>query len=657
MDRCSETRYRRVTVLVAWAPLLAGGVALWAVLTALGTAVLAPLRVPKSYWLLVGAPVGLAVTGTATFVSGFLGLTWGVWAPVLVAALMAGVGALVHRLHQRSSPLDWKRAPRASSFWWVAGGAFVFAAVQFGVILLVAEGPDAIPIMGDAQFHLAGSLLVAETGDVSPLTGLGRLYEPMLGVSYHYYPTFWHGLMAMLMSVVNIGFAHNLLLFTLGFLVWPAALGALAVLLTPKQPWVGALAPLLAISVLAYPGDVFVYVSLGPYGLGLVFIPAVLALLVAAVDNPRVWVIPLALVLIGAFAAHPSVGLLVTAPVAMVLLVEGVRRLVGLENRVLAAVVGVSTAVAILAVSVALLSTSYYQSLASYERATPGIWGGLKALFGQAVFYWPVTVGWVATAGFALLGVWAHRRSRSAQLILVGSVPYLVLYLASVSPESSFRGISGIWWKDFTRLIVPPLVVLVVFAALGVAAAAARISKKFPDHSRGSLRSVSAIVTAAVVAAVGYGVGSPSRLETMAHFALASYSLDPELVTPLSSDTVTLLEASDEHFKEGALIGPHASGVGFAPVYGSMTSFMPMPIPYTADQWYLQENFKHITEDPRVCEILEANGVVGFLEREAAPDEETEQRQEGLYGVDTSTGFELVAESGDLALWEITACN
>ena len=644
-------------LLLSWAPLLAGGVALWAVFTALGTAVLAPLRVPKSYWLLLGAPVGLAVTGVATFVSGLTGLTWGVWAPLLVAVLAAGAGYPVHRSHQRSSPPDWKSAPRTSSFWWVAGGTFVFAAVQFGVVLLVAEEPDAIPIMGDAQFHLAGSLLVAETGDVSPLTGLGRLYEPMSEVSYHYYPTFWHGLMAALVPVVNIGFAHNLLLFTLGFLVWPAALGAFAILLAPKKPWVGAVAPLLAISVLAYPGDVFVYVSLGPYGLGLIFIPTVLALLVAAADNPRVWAIPLGLVLIGAFAAHPSMGLLVAAPVAMVLLVWGVRRLAKIENRVLARTIGFSAALSILVVLVILLSTSYYQALASYERATPGIWGGLKALLGQAVFYWPVTVGWMVTVVFALVGMWTQRRSLSAQLTLVASVPYLVLYLASVSPESAFRGISGIWWKDFTRLVVPPLVVLVGFGALGVAAAAVWVTKKFPKRLRVSWQPLAAVGTAAVVGAVGYGVGSPSRLETMAHFALASYSLDPELVTPLSSDTVALLDVSNEYFEEGVLIGPHASGVGFAPVYGAMTSFMPMPIPYTADQWYLQENFKHITEDPRVCEILEANGVVGFLERRVAPDEETLQRQQGLYGVDTSTGFELIAESGDLALWEITACD
>ena len=60
-----------------------------------------------------------------------------------------------------------------------------------------------------------------------------------------------------------------------------------------------------------------------------------------------------------------------------------------------------------------------------------------------------------------------------------------------------------------------------------------------------------------------------------------------------------------------------------------------------------------------VCEILDFYSIEYFYEDDPIVyvDEDREEIMPGFYNVDTSNGFELVAEADGSAVWRITACG
>lgn len=640
-------------LLGAWAAFLVGAVVLWGVVTLLGVGILAALRTPKGYWLLLGGPIGLGAIGVSTLAAALLGVFWAPWVPLMFsAALMLGAWILGRRLGSDGG----EGPPEPSSFWWIFAGTIIFTGVQFGVTMLFMHWPNAVPIMGDAQFHLAGSELVMESGNVNPLTALGQLYEPSLEVSNHYYPVFWHALVALLAPFTGIPLAHNLWMFVLGFLVWPVSLGGLALQLAPKRPWVGFAAPVLAVSALAFPVENLVGISLGPFTAGVVLVVPSIALVLLTDREPLRWWLPLAVLVVAGFTAHPSTGVLVAIPVIALLTVRLVGMLTRMQNKLAVGLIATGLLGTLSLGAVFVMRLPVYQNLAAYERVTEGIPSGVATLLGRGLFGVSFSVGWILTAFLAVVGAYALRRSREALLTLVAAAPYLFLYLASTAQDGFLREMTGLWWKDYSRLIVPNLAVIVVFGAVGATSLGAiLLRKRWGRRGKRSAALVSVSVSLAV-AATGLIGQKPDRLSTLAFFARQAYSLDPVDLSPLDEDGVAVLEGLDQAFSEGCVVGAHASGVGFTPVYSDLISCMPMPRPYTEDQAYLQAHFRDIHSDPRICEIVNENQIVGFIEK-PPPDEYTEKAQAGLYNVDTSKGFVLLEESGPVRLWEITACD
>lgn len=643
-------------ILLAWVAYLAGAVALWGIITLVGAAVLRPLGVPKGSWLFLGGPVGLGVIGTSTFIAGGLGIPWGIWVPI-AATLLAGGLAWFAGKKYRAVPPTFDLG--ATTFLWAFGGTIIFAGLQFGLTMILMTWPDAVPIMGDAQFHLAGSKLVMETGNVNPFTALGGLYEPTVEVTNHYYPVLWHALVALLAPLTGISLAHNLWVFVIGFMIWPIGLATLSAYLLPKKPWIGAVAPLVAVSAFAFPAESLVYVALGPFSVGAALLIPIVTVALAADSRPGQWWLPPTLLVLAAFAAHPSTGILAAVPLGMLLLVRLAQWLHSWRNRAASLGVGVAL-LAVIGVAIGvIMKTSPYQAYAAYSRATIGVGEGLVTLFGRGLFYWPVSIAWVTTSILAAYGFYVLRRSRPALLTAVMTSPFFFLYIASTGPDGFFREMTGLWWKDFSRLIVPCLAVIIVFASVGIVHLASRIGEgKRGALSSGSILAVAASATLGVAGLVGQ---NPPRLATVHQFSLEAYSLDPMFVTPLDADTVVLLELLDGEFngeveRDAYVIGPHASGVGFTPLYSDLHSYMPAPQPYTQDQSYLEGHFGDIHSDPRVCEIIREANIVAFLEK-PPPDQATEERQSGLYNVDTSEGFVLIDQSGQVRLWEITACD
>lgn len=641
-------------LLLHWLGFFAAALVFWAVLTAAGHLVLWALDIAPTWRFLLGAPVGLATVGVSTFVAGFLRIEWHLWVPVTVTTLIAALAFALRRLAKWRPPGAGSGVPAWRAVGWASAGTVLFAAVQFGIVMVYMRTPDAVPDMGDSQFHLAASELVSLVRDVNPFSGLGLMFEPLGATATHYYPTFWHAIVGLLTPCLGLAFSQNLLVFVVGFVMWPMGLATLVLVLQPSRAWLGFVAPALALAVLAFPANNLLYISLGPYSLGIILVLAVLAVVILS-DFSASWLFPSVLIVVAAFAAHPSSGVLAAAPLVVLGLVVGARRLLRMKSRVAAAFTAAGVVVGLVAVTALLMGTEFYQIQARYVRIPETLWSGFLALFAKGVFDAPISIPWILASLLAVYGVWGSRRSRAAVLLLLSSVPFFVLYVASLMPEGPVRAITGIWWKDYTRLIVPPLIVVLVFASLGVAAIACRLSVR-----RGAgpafTRNV-AVALPMVLGLVGMVAEKPPRGVTLARYSALTYSLESWVISPLDSHTVELLESLDAYFgPDDFVIGPHASGVGFAPLYSELQSFMPMPKPYTSAQRYLEQHFKEIGEDPHVCEIVDEWGIVAFLEQEA-PGPDTEALQPGLYGVDTSEGFELLAQSGPVSLYRITACD
>ncbi|WP_418608305.1 DUF6541 family protein [Georgenia sp. SUBG003] len=81
---------------------------------------------------------------------------------------------------------------------------------------------------------------------------------------------------------------------------------------------------------------------------------------------------------------------------------------------------------------------------------------------------------------------------------------------------------------------------------------------------------------------------------------------------------------------------------------------------FTGDYRLLLNEFNRLHEDPAVCQAVNRLGVTHFVQVPDGPYFDGSTRsapRPGLYGVDTSKGFTLLARSGDLTVWRVDACR
>src|SRR5690606_36395740 len=129
-----------------------------------------------------------------------------------------------------------------------------------------------------------------------------------------------------------------------------------------------------------------------------------------------------------------------------------------------------------------------------------------------------------------------------------------------------------------------------------------------------------------------------------------------------SAEEEALIERVGDELPEGSLvIGDPASGAAYIPLFSDAASvFTQMNVrDVDEDGRFLLETFDRIDEDPRVCNVLEHDGI-GYFCEDATLQYNNSYRAEampGFYDVDTSQGFTLVDEGGEARLWRIDACG
>ena len=114
--------------------------------------------------------------------------------------------------------------------------------------------------------------------------------------------------------------------------------------------------------------------------------------------------------------------------------------------------------------------------------------------------------------------------------------------------------------------------------------------------------------------------------------------------------------------EDAVVLGDPQAGAMYSQVIGQRWAYFPQLSLMNSDaetQEMITENFDRINEDPQVCEAVRAAGITHFISNPDGAYYGTmrSDRMPGLYGVDTSEGFELVAEGGGARLYKITACD
>ena len=681
---------------MSWAESLPAVLALVALLylPGLGFGLLAGLR----GLVLVGAAP--AVTATTVGATGVLadkvGLGWGVLAYALGTAVTLGAGALLGWWRRRTGA-TWRETlgpglTRAQTVGlvvtWAASATIALAVLRPGI-----GTPDALLQTWDSVFHLNAVQAIRELGNASLVGGLNSLSGP--GAPVLYYPSVWHALVALAPGQVPL--VANASTVVMACVVWPLGLAALARAACPRTPLVALAAPVVGASFLAFPTVLLSTSGQWPNGLSVAVLPGALAVTALALRSWHDTRVSGALVALPALAgvalAHASGAFAVVyllVPLVVGCAAMAVVRLVR-AGRWPWALGGSVVVLALVAVAVRVLTgATVLQNTLRYPRpATGTLTDGIR----DGLLDVPLSSGApgnVVVLVLVLVGCVAALVRREARWLVVGWVVCVGLVALATGPENDLRWLTGFWYKSVPRVAALVPVAASVLGALGavwLGQLAARAATRWTgdgrrtvaahegghgDRARSTGRTTVATATAATVVAWAVPLGvllgawtasDGFRHDDKVHRMAQGY--DPEQIrfgAMVSAEEEGLLRSLDDVLPDDAvLLGDPFNGAALAyAVSGVDVVFPQLGAAFaSADQQYLELHFRDVRTDPRVCEAVRELGVTHFYADEPAWIEGTDvaARWPGLYGVDVSEGFELVASAGGVGVYAVSACD
>ncbi|WP_159097648.1 DUF6541 family protein [Actinomyces sp. Z16] len=570
-------------------------------------------------------------------------------------------------------PRELSRRRRGTVFlsFFVAVGAGVLIALP----ILRQWDPELPAQQIDSVFHYNLAWTITQTGDASLLTGASWSFS--LRAIPAYYPLVWHAIVAAIAGPARIVAVTNTLV-SLTPIIWVLGIAALAHEAFPTSRWAPAVASLTVTLLPAYPVYMLAYRQLWPNALGYAVLPAMLALLcramrllsVTGVAGRRRATIALgvfAAALLGAIATYPSAvfSVLLTGLPLLYGIVKAtvafVSRRLGRE-RTAALVAGTGAVVLLLAAAmlvlepgvIARLGRDGYAGLTNVPRR-------LRAL----LTLWPL--------GGAGLG---YKTALSLQLVLIVSglvvtvrrqqwrwitwawlLP-MILLTASYLPLGPLTAATGLWYNDPYRIIplVMPAISLLAAASVDWLLSVVRVCAP-AWHVRPAQEATAA---ACVLILFAGGIGADSARSNAAVSSYVSGSITP--VHTLEVDEVEMIRSLRDHTDASLMVlGDPAAGAAYVEVLAGLRSVFPH-LTFRSLDWdaqYLAQHFSAIDKDPKVCELVRHYRVGYYYSDDAGTVAgiDVTERAPGLYGVDTSGGFELVASAGTASVWRITACG
>lgn len=639
---------------------------------------------------LVSAGLSPAVTTSMIWVLSVLFYRLGFfWSGARVLPVLAAIGIAGFWLHSRKTPRHVPDTASKAWGWWVLGGWFL------AVLPVVLFASPANPVQQwDPTFHMNGVWSITQTGVAAPGVGLSPNFGGAPSVGY---PIGWHAFTSLFATGTTTVAATNAGILAMAFL-WVGAASALSFFLY-RQPVAAGAGAIIAGVLPSMPTDALTAYSQAPAVLSLILTPGLIMVLLllgrqwrsflevklggqdslegeasSALSVPWRTTLAAAIALWGGIQAHPGVAfnllvfLAVPAVAGLVsLAVWGVR-----NTRMAVTFVAVSTLLVGIGVVTAATLTPQVASMRAYRRFGVDLptafekvvmplppfqqtWGLLitTAAVTTLVF---IGILWTVLARYSALS-WAHWPSDSPPpLWPVGAYAgFIVLTFFAYGPNWAIRPwLVGPWFSDGRRIMEPLSLTLVLLAGLGFQWLAIRIDNFSHQPNLGP-----PLLGATLLLSTGLG-GLDGR-----GFAVAS-AMDPSRLGSAgmaSQEALDLMRDLPNLTPEDAIIlGDPKAGGAYAQMIGQRTAYFPQLTLANADrasQEVLVQRFNQIHTNPEVCEVVLAEGITHFYQ---TPDSyyfgtTLSARAPGLYNVDTSRGFELVAQAPDVSLYRITACD
>lgn len=599
----------------------------------------------RGWWLWSAAPaVGLGAVAVLSVIFSAAGVGFSRVSVGLAVALVAAVVYGVRRA------CGWSRATetlRLGLPWFTAVGLVVAAVLAAVGAAAGMVDPDAVPQAWDAVFHLNAVRYVLDTGDASPLH-LGTLTMPLKDVAI--YPSAWHAVTALTV-IDSPAVAANVVSIMIVAIVFPAGSAALAGVLAPRSRTLPGLTAVASVAFVAFPARLLSYGTVWPNALAYAMIPVALALLarllvrdrrppegarhrsdpVLGPDHAPVGLqrhLALSTVLVAALAgiaaSHPNalLGLLVlAAPLIVVSLVRWAA--VAAADRRLLPVLGALAVTAASAVALAaLLSTAQIRSASGYRRSTiaqgwePAVQALSDSQF-SGIGWGNTTPSWTLGA-LTVLGLVVALIGRRTRWLVAGYLLGIGFFTAAMDPTSTYAYLAGAWYNDPVRLGGLVVVAAVPLVGLGLDAVARAVVALVRLVGRSAVRgprrdAVLAGAAGAVVLVVFVTATGSARVDAREERFQGDYarSTDPAWGGLLTRGEQDLMERLDDELPDDALVlGSPFSGAAYLyALTGREVVFPHFRGGWTPEARYLGLNLSQILVDPKVCEDLTTLGV------------------------------------------------
>ncbi|MEH0111010.1 DUF6541 family protein [Tersicoccus sp. MR15.9] len=531
--------------------------------------------------------------------------------------------------------------------------------------------PDGISQTYDNVFHQNALQFIAQTGRASSLT-LGSLDATSNAISF--YPAAWHDIISVLNSALPIDgiVATNLGNVVIGALVWPATSVLLTRTLFGFRPLL-----LIATGVLATGFGIFPYLLvdfgvLYPNFLGLVLLPAVLAviahLLRLSTNLTRRPVRDLALAVAGLTAlmlAHPSVGLTLLAVAFPFVLVWSLRLTWRLPLRV--AALRLLAGLVVPAVYVAVVGVAWISFRPSKLASFWPPLGSVGQAWGEAVTSSPLGRPVpLLIAVLTVLGVAAIVRWRSLPgyclLAATGITMWFYVVSAGFAKDDVRDLITRVWYNDSYRTAAQLAITTLPVAACGAAWLAGAIwswfSRRWAAGSRRRTTASALVGTAVAVLALFLGTSDASVTDEQSH-ATDMYRLDDQSQL-LTADEEAVLERLPRTTPADAVIaGVPGNGSALAYAIGDRMSLLmtASATPAAGDESVLYTQLGRISTDPAVCTAARRLKVTHVLDFGTQEINKMIHTYPGFVNLAKNPGVTLVDSQGQAKLYELSACD
>ncbi len=633
------------------------------------------------------------------------------WSGVTVLPVLAGIGGLGWWVFRRWGStllppppgLDAGRVTggKPSRFvysWRGFPGGFFVLAVSLGWLLAMFPsfwaGRAGDPVQQwDPSFHMNGVWGITKLGIAAPQVGLAHNYG---GAPNSDYPVGWHAFTSLFTTSETTILAANASSLAL-MLVWVVGAGVYAWLLYPDRT-VAVAAPIVAGLLPSMPADALTMYSQWPNAMSVAFLPGVAGVAIFGGRGLLAFFRPVAqrgagnvvgtgvvtvAGLVGGIQAHQVFAFnLLVLLLPAVLAGLGYLLLLAWRGRSLRLGLLVSAAGGALAFSVVYVSlTPQLASMRSYPR------DGVSWSVGLASFFLPsppfpdqfgLVLLMAAVMLLAVVGTvavvlvrwggrsWARWPGLRRPLIwpVFSFLGFALLTFAAYGPEwFGRRWLVGPWFNDGRRIMEPESLALVPLVAVGFAWLVLW-GVRLWNRSLEPGSSVQFHV-------VGWALAGWLLLGTLggafaSKVGAAREVLDPDVLGAsgmADRQVLDMFRDLPELAEPGAVVigDPQAGGV-YSQMLGQRWAYFPQLSLLNEDeetQQTLAYHFKDLHTDPAVCAAIDKAGITHFFEAEDGQYYATtrSERLPGLYGVDTSEGFELVAEAGEARIYLITACD